>query len=124
MNSREAPFTHVVCSFPPSRWPLRPSRLLVVPILFFLAFQFWFLSLTSTLSVGRLSQNCCLICHSKFRFCFVRLRFDVHCVVVLRGEGNSEKSATWREEIYIRQNPKPACIRIFCLSFSFSAHTS
>jgi hypothetical protein len=124
MNSREGPFTRVVCSVPPSKWPLHPSCLLILSIPFFLAFQFWFLSLTSTLGADRQSQNWCLICRSKFRFCWVQLRFDGHCGMVLTGEGNSDTSAFWREETYIRQNPKSACIRILCLSFSFSKRVS
>jgi hypothetical protein len=40
------------------------------------------------------SQNWCSACHSKFRFCGVRLGIDVHRALVLRGESNSDTSAS------------------------------
>jgi hypothetical protein len=39
----------------------------------------------------------------------------------VRGEGNSDTSAIWKEAIYIWWNTKSVHFTIFCLSFSFSA---
>jgi len=69
MNSREVPFTRVVCSVSPSRWPMRPSCILVLSIPFFLAFQFWFLSLTSTLRADRTVTK--LVSNLSFKISFL-----------------------------------------------------
>ena len=69
------------------------------------------------------SQNWCLICHWKFRFCWVRLPFVYHSAVVFREQGKKDTNAICREETFIRYNPK-ICIRYSILLVIFVFNTS
>ena len=64
----------------------------------------------------------CLACHSKFRFCGVRMGIDVPGTTVLKGKGKSYTTAIWRAETCDRA--EAVCFMMFYSSFTFSAHVN
>ena len=64
----------------------------------------------------------CLACHSKFRFCGVRMGISVSGTTVLKGKGKSDTSAIWIVETCDRA--EAICLMIFYSSFTFSAHVN
>jgi len=64
----------------------------------------------------------CLACHSKFRFCGVRMGINAPGTTFLKGKGKSDTSAIWRLETCDRA--EAVYLMIFYSSFTFSAHVN
>jgi len=63
-----------------------------------------------------------LDCHSKFRFCGVRMGVNVPGTTVLKGKGKSDTSAIWRMETC--DSAEAVYLMIFYSSLTFSAYVN